>query len=559
MGGNLTHGADYLFTHGKTDAITVTNIQTANVYETIVEPILKNKCNSCHNPSKTKGDLIMTTQAGILKGGKNGALFNFDNPTKSEFLKRVHLPLEEKKHMPPKGKKQLDQDEITLLTWWIENRACFDCIVKDMEGNEKVEPLLSRYETTETDIAAIQVTPINIAKLASLRKIGIKVYSIAENSPFVIVDLSNDTTINNRLLKKLKFIGKNIIELNLANSNFADEHTHLFKRLPHLQKLQLQQTQITDKTITKLKNLKYLSSLNLYQTTITDASLVPLSKIKTLKQLYLWQTKINKKAIVDFQKSKPLIAIQYKIDDEIFGSAQISRPKFIYDSRIFEDSMTLKLEVNLKNVIIHYTLDGSEPDSTSKIYKDSLVFNETTFIRTLVVKKGWENSRISKLQFIKAKYPIKNAKLSHTPNKDYPANGAKSLFDLEKGSRDFKDGKWLGFKGHHVTATLELENMTEIEQLFVSSIAAPGAWIFYPQGFIVSVSENGRNYIEVYNEKFPPPKESLDGGMDYMKLTFSKTKAKYIKIKALSLLKNPAWHPSPGEKSWLFLDEIIVN
>ena len=37
------------------------------------------------------------------------------------------------------------------------------------------------------------------------------------------------------------------------------------------------------------------------------------------------------------------------------------------------------------------------------------------------------------------------------------------------------------------------------------------------------------------------------------------TKAKYVKIEVKSMLKNPSWHPNPGGKSWVFVDEIILN
>jgi hypothetical protein len=35
--------------------------------------------------------------------------------------------------------------------------------------------------------------------------------------------------------------------------------------------------------------------------------------------------------------------------------------------------------------------------------------------------------------------------------------------------------------------------------------------------------------------------------------------ARYIKVKAYNLGVNPKWHFSAGEKSWLFIDEIIIE
>ena len=45
------------------------------------------------------------------------------DPASSELLKRVHLPEEDKEHMPPKGKTPLTDDETAVLAWWIEAGA----------------------------------------------------------------------------------------------------------------------------------------------------------------------------------------------------------------------------------------------------------------------------------------------------------------------------------------------------------------------------------------------------------------------------------------------------
>lgn len=41
--------------------------------------------------------------------------------------------------------------------------------------------------------------------------------------------------------------------------------------------------------------------------------------------------------------------------------------------------------------------------------------------------------------------------------------------------------------------------------------------------------------------------------------TSKKAKTRYIKMKAYNRMTNPDWHLSPGEKSWLFIDEIIIR
>ena len=77
----------------------------------------------------------------FMKGGKNGSIINYDTPEISEMYIRIHLPKEEKKHMPPKSGKQLTRQEISLISKWIENGSSFEKSIKDFkleENNNKL-------------------------------------------------------------------------------------------------------------------------------------------------------------------------------------------------------------------------------------------------------------------------------------------------------------------------------------------------------------------------------------------------------------------------------------
>lgn len=89
QGGNITHGADYLleplpnsvksalgietFEEKKID-LNKDNWEHAFIYEDVIKAILNNKCVSCHNPKKNKGELQLHSEEGILEGGENGEI-----------------------------------------------------------------------------------------------------------------------------------------------------------------------------------------------------------------------------------------------------------------------------------------------------------------------------------------------------------------------------------------------------------------------------------------------------------------------------------------------------
>lgn len=168
LGGNLTHGSDYLtqympspyrewlglpekqsLSEGKGEVIKIANINEALVYQDLVQPMLKQKCWSCHNSEKQKGKLRMDTPDFLLKGGENGRIIEAGDPAKSEMIKRLLLEDSDEHHMPPKGKTPMTEDEIAILHWWIQGGADFKKKVKTLMTDAKVKSILAKYSSGE--------------------------------------------------------------------------------------------------------------------------------------------------------------------------------------------------------------------------------------------------------------------------------------------------------------------------------------------------------------------------------------------------------------------------
>ena len=142
-GGTLTHGENYLFNSNENsntsqvDTIkveakkitqTISNgadsltIETHNVYKEQIAPLLKLRCYNCHSAIKQKNGLRLDGEMFIKKGGKNGKIFFAGNTFKSPLYTSLVLPMDDEKHMPPKGKHQLSQNEILIARDWV-----FEC------------------------------------------------------------------------------------------------------------------------------------------------------------------------------------------------------------------------------------------------------------------------------------------------------------------------------------------------------------------------------------------------------------------------------------------------
>ena len=74
-----------------------------------------------------------------------------------------------------------------------------------------------------------------------------------------------------------------------------------------------------------------------------------------------------------------------------------------------------------------------------------------------------------------------------------------------------------------------------------------GPEIFYPSQYTVSVSEDGKNFTQVFDKKYESSKEPI---LNFKTLTWKGSKTtRYIRVQA---------KPS-SFGGWLFVDEIIVK
>ena len=81
-------------------------------------PLIENNCAKCHNPDKKKGDLDLTSYAGISKGGGSGAIVVSGNPDASKLF-RV-LTHDEEPTMPPNRPRLPDKDLDVFKRWIVD-------------------------------------------------------------------------------------------------------------------------------------------------------------------------------------------------------------------------------------------------------------------------------------------------------------------------------------------------------------------------------------------------------------------------------------------------------
>lgn len=109
----------------------------ATFFTKSVQPILTDRCVSCHGAAKQKGKLRLDSLEAVLKGGKGGAAAVSGKPDESLMIKAIRYQDEDLK-MPPKGKK-LSDDETKVLVDWVKRGMPWPDSAKIVDGDKKTD------------------------------------------------------------------------------------------------------------------------------------------------------------------------------------------------------------------------------------------------------------------------------------------------------------------------------------------------------------------------------------------------------------------------------------
>ncbi|MCX6852206.1 MAG: hypothetical protein NTY98_25230, partial [Verrucomicrobia bacterium] len=86
-------------------------------YQDHIRPLLENKCFSCHNPDKKKGDLDLTSFGALMNGGGGGSVVDPGNVDSSRIWSTCAK--KEEPFMPPEG-APLGPKDLDLIAAWIK-------------------------------------------------------------------------------------------------------------------------------------------------------------------------------------------------------------------------------------------------------------------------------------------------------------------------------------------------------------------------------------------------------------------------------------------------------
>lgn len=334
-GASLTHGSDYLTQYApdpirkvlglepkpKKEEIEVKPLEQQVVYADIVQPILNKRCVECHKEGKSKGKLRMDTFEMLVKGGKEGSAIEPGSAEDSNIVYRIELPEDDEEHMPPEGKKDIEEHELVVLKWWLDEGGDPEKTAGELTLTDEIREAISKLDLGiavaggEGEIAGAAPSDqpsddlrATVAKLGEDFPGGLTFESqSSSNLTFTGVSLRKNLT--DELFAKLAPVLPKMVAVDLSASSVTNASVALLVSSPDLRMVRLSETEITDASMDTLAKLTKLESVNLYGTKVTDEGVKKLTALPNLKRLYLWQTAVTPEGIGELKKALPELEI----------------------------------------------------------------------------------------------------------------------------------------------------------------------------------------------------------------------------------------------------------
>lgn len=331
-GASITHGADYLTKYApdpireilglepqeEEEVEEVKTLEDQVVYVDLVAPILELRCVECHNADKSKGRFRMDTYEHLLEGGSEGEGLEPGNGLDSNIVFRAELPEDDEEHMPPEGKKDIEDHELAILKWWIDEGADPVKTVGELAITDEIKAAIESLEITiaagaaetESETEVVEVPPPSdelVRTVAELGEMfpGSLIFEAQNNSNLIFSAASMRTKFDDESFAQLQPVIPNLVSVNLAATAVTDRSVEMLAPAENLRMIRLSETQITDEAIDSLVEMKNLESVNLFGTAITDEGVRKLSGLPKLKSLYLWQTEVSQDVISELEEALP--------------------------------------------------------------------------------------------------------------------------------------------------------------------------------------------------------------------------------------------------------------
>lgn len=336
-GGNLTHGSTYLLEYGPTflqpqDA-RMQRIQSVppdslQVYGDFIQPLIRTECYACHNKEENYGGLILERYADLFKEANREIPVVAGSPEKSELFRRVSLPRNHEKVMPPRG-NGFNYTDIQILRYWILMGA--DSIQSFLP--EKMNPELITLIQRDYGIdyapkpyfEKVKVDTLGQEIIRLIRSAGFGIRYLGETNYLLDISFKNDT-IGIQQIEMLNQIADHVTFLTLSNCQLTDDLVEKLAPMPHLTRIDWSNNELTGKVVSFLTQHEHIEAVNLNGTQMDASSIEQLLEGSSAKRIYVFNTDIQDEELASLR-----LLFQEKEIISQFEFTEVSEAKSVFE------------------------------------------------------------------------------------------------------------------------------------------------------------------------------------------------------------------------------------
>ena len=214
--------------------------------------------------------------------------------------------------------------------------------------------------------------------------------------------------------------------------------------------------------------------------------------------------------------------------------------------------------VSLGGKSIHYTLDGSDPNSSSPKFTKPIVIKADATVKALAIATDGRRSQVATARFHRIPHDWKIT-LASKYSSQYTGGGDFALIDGIRGTLNWSGGGWQGYQGKDFVGLIDLGSVQKVSKVGAGFLQDVGSWIWMPSRVEIELSTDGKTFgpaLSITNEV--PDRQDGVVTKDFVK-TILPQNARYVRIRAVNFGKILSWHPGAGGDAWIFVDEILVG
>jgi hypothetical protein len=496
------------------------------------------------------------------KGGKSGAAWVSGDPDKSLLIERMLLDMDDKKHMPPKGKAQLSSAEILLFKEWIRAGADPTKTYHALAVTDTLKTIVSSIINAAPAVKETKTYSFSAASASTIEQLNSpfrRILPLASNSPALSVKFYLKEKYDLNMLKECKSISEQVVEVNLSSMPADDKAIEVLSSFENIERINLNGTAISGKNLGVLKSNKHLEQVSLASTAVGYAMLDALGAIPSLKKVFLWNTSLKPAEMDAIRKKFPKINWDLGYIPDKNELLKLTKPRLLdEEKRIYAPGELIAFKPQMSGVQIRYTIDGSNPDSlTSTLYTKPFPVIGMMKLRSISVSPGWKTSDTTDNTFFLKGFKPDSVRMINEADKQYKGQGAITLTDLLKGTPGNLNVNWLGYRDNSFKIGAYFSKGEEIQQILLSTVEHIDGYIMPAKKIIIKGGDSPKSLKLLKTIVPEQPKEKRRRRLIPFVIPLEKKQYKYFEIEAFPVNVLPKWHPGKGDKGWVFVDELF--